>query len=442
VPVVPAGVGSYPSTNPSSPAFHGEITKTTFGLSFNSHPVSALDTRAYWNWAREDNKSTHLVFDPLAVATNNAGGGLTCAGASCTPEPFSYRKNNLGLEANYRVNRENKLSGGFDWLEIDRERIDFTESTDRKFFVEWKNASLDDLTGRLKYQYLTRRSTFALGPTSPTVVANPIELYVRRFDLANVDQNLVKLVLDSSPIPFLDLGFEAIYKKNDYKDTALGRTEDQRQEYYASVSFGDPKAFRVMIFGDLEFTEYLSAHRVGSCGANPAEPPQSGSPPGCTTLPTSTPPAPPVHSSYTWGAKNRDRSWQLGLGADWVPRDRLKLSSSFIWAKTEGTTDFAAQSGTVLAAPFLPIPNFDNTIRTAFNLKGTYRISKEWDITAGYAHERYKYSDIGYTGTTYTVGTASTSCVPVTVCTAYTTGQYAFQPYRANIYYVVGSFRF
>ena len=262
-----------------------------------------------------------------------------------------------------------------------------------------------------------------------------------KWDLANVDQNLVKLVLDSSPVPFLDLGFEAIYKKNDYKDTALGRTDDQRQEYYASVSFGDPKSFRVTVFGDIEFTEYNSTHRVGFCGANPAEPPQSGSPTSfppipCSLLPAGTPPAPAVHTSYTWGAKNKDRSWQIGLGADWLPQERLKLNSSFIWAKTEGTTDFAAQPGTVLAAPFLPIPNFDNTIRTAFNLKGTYKFSRQWEMTAGFAHERYKYSDIGYTGTTYIVGNFSPASI------AYTTGQYAFQPYRVNLYYLVATFRF
>jgi MtrB/PioB family decaheme-associated outer membrane protein len=435
------GVGSRPLTGASSPLFQGEIRKTTLGLSFSSHPMPALDTRVYWNWAEEKNHSTHLTFDPVAIATNSTGGSLACSGAACTPEPFGYKKHNLGVEAGYRVNRQNKLSGGIDWYDVERERIDFTENTDRKFFVEWKNSSLDELTGRLKYQYLTRRSTYVLGPTSPIVILNPIELYVRRFDLANVDQNQVKLILDYSPIPFLDLGFEAIYKKNDYKDTALGRTDDQRQEFYASVSFGDPRSFRVMLFGDVEFTEYNSVHRVGFCGANPADPPQSGSPTSfpftpCSPLPAGIPPAPAVHSSYTWGAKNEDKSWQIGLGADWVPHERVKVNGSFIWAKTEGTTDFAAQPGTVLPAPFLPIPNFDNTIRTVFHLKGTYKISRQWEVTGGFAHERYKYSDIGYTGTTYIVGNFSPGSI------AYSTGQYAFQPYRANIYYVVGTFRF
>jgi hypothetical protein len=57
-------------------------------------------------------------------------------------------------------------------------------------------------------------------------------------------------------------------------------------------------------------------------------------------------------------------------------------------------------------------------------------------MTAGYAYERYKYSDIGYTGTVYVAGASSPTSV------AYTTGQYAFQPYRVNLFYLVGTFRF
>ena len=82
-------------------------------------------------------------------------------------------------------------------------------------------------------------------PHPAVAAANPIELFVRRFDVANVDQNLVKLVLDFTPAPLLDLGLEAIYKENEYKDTPLGRTEDTRQEVYASVGYGDPKNWRV-----------------------------------------------------------------------------------------------------------------------------------------------------------------------------------------------------
>jgi MtrB/PioB family decaheme-associated outer membrane protein len=419
LPATPANTGSFPATNPSTPLYNGEIKKTTFGLSFASQPARELDTRLYYNYAKEDNNSTHITFTPSAANPNS---GLACSGGPCTPEPFGYTKHNAGVEAGYRINRENKLTGIYDYYDVDRDRIDFTGNTDNKFSVEWKNSSLDELTGRVKYQYLSRRSDYALISTSELVVANPTEFYVRRFDLANVDQNMFKIVLDASPAQFVDLGFEAIYKKNDYKDTQLGRTDDKRQEYYASISFGDPKSFRVMLFGDIEFVEYNSVHRIGAttlANADPAAPPSGA----------------PNSSIYTWNAKNEDKSWQVGLGADWLPMDRLKLNASLIWAKTEGTTEFNAQPGTIINPPFFyPINNFDNTTRKSLSLKGTYRIDRNWEVTGGYAYERYKYSDIGYDNTTYVAGTGTGA--------SYTTGQFAFQPYSANIFYVYGTYKF
>jgi len=410
--------GAFRATNPSSPSFHGEYKDATASLSLTSHPMPALDTRVYWNYAKRDNDSTRMEFTPavgsglLTGTTNPLASCANVAGSNvCEPEFFHYKKHNLGIEGGYRVNRANKLSAGFDYYDVDRERVDFHSNKDKKVFVEWKNSSLDVLTGRVKYQYLTRRSEFVAN--TAVLAANPIDFYVRRFDLANVDQNLVKLVLDASPIPFLDLGFEAIYKNNDYKDTILGRTEDRRQEYYASLSFGDPRKFRVLVFGDVEFVQFDSFHRVGTGNPDPA--------------------TPPTAATYNWSAENKDRAWQVGFGADWVAMQRLTLKGSLIWAKTEGTTDFAAQVGAPVA-PFRPIRNFDNTRRTALNLRAVYNFSKQWEFTGGYAYENYRYSDIGYDNTQYVTATNTSA--------GYVTGQFSFQPYTANIFYAVAKYKF
>jgi MtrB/PioB family decaheme-associated outer membrane protein len=417
VPAAAANVGTFPSTASNSSVFSGEIVHQTFSLSFTSHPTRELDTRIYYNWAREENNSTQLVFNPTAAST------LRCSGGPCTPELFGYRKNNLGIEASYRFNRENKLTGGYDYYDIHRDRVDFHSNKDHKFFVEWKNASLDELTARLKYQYLTRDSDWSVA--APVIADNPTEFWVRRFDLANLNQNLVKVVLDWSPRPLLDFGLEAIYKKNDYKATPLGRVDDDRQEIYASVSFGDPKAFRIMVFADVEFLEYNSTHRVGGTTVANSDPSAPASPA-----------APALSTIYTWKAKNEDKAWQVGVGADWTPLDRLTFKGSLIYAETNGSTDFTAQPGALLNPPFLyPINNFDNTRRWALNMKGIYTIDRNWSVTGGYAYEKYRYSDIGYDNTRYFVPPLSTSG-------SYTTGQFAFQPYTANIFYVLATYKF
>ena len=412
--------GANPATNPSDTSFRGDIRKTTFSTSLASHPLDALDTRLYWDYMKDSNHSNEMTFNPAVGSglrlgsTNPLVNCANAAGALCTAELFHYTKSVLGGEAGYRLTRQNKLSGGYDYTRVDRERVDFPKSHENKWYAEWKNSSLDWLTTRIKFQRLTRHSDF--DTDAATLAANPIDLYVRRFDLANVNQNLWKFVFDATPLPLLDFGFEAMFKRNAYQDTLLGRKADSRQEYYASVAYGDPKDWRVLLFGDIELVKYNATHRADSAG--------TGNP---------DPNAAPTATAYNWDSVTKDRSWQVGVGADYVPITRLTLKSSFIYAETRGEVDFMVQPGGA-AGPFLRIPNFHNTRRTSLTLRAVYDYSREWELTAGYAYERFRYSDISYDNTQYVTG-ATTSA-------GYVTGQYSFQPYSANIVYGIVRYKF
>jgi MtrB/PioB family decaheme-associated outer membrane protein len=408
----------FAATNPSSPTFSGDIVKTSLGISLASHPAQALDTKLYFNWLKEENDSTRISFAPAAGSGLTGGSSNPLSNCNstatnpCVPEMFEYEKRQLGAEAGWRVTRANKLTAGLEWTDIERERADFQKSEEWRLFAEWKNSSLDWLTGRIKYQFLTRDSDF--NPHVDVLAANPMDLFVRRFDAANVDQNLVKLVLDATPAPRLDFGFEAIFKQNNYTDTPLGRTDDKRQEFYASVGYGDPRSWRVLLFGDIEYVKFDSAHRVGTGNPDPA----AGS--NATT--------------YNWTAKNEDKAWQVGLGADWAVLTRLTLKASLIYAETNGSTDFSVQPGGP-TTPLLPITNVDDTKRTSFTLRAVYEFDRHWEFTAGYSYEKYEYSDIGYDDTRYVVP-------PLTTAASYTTGQFAFQPYTANIVYAIAKYKF
>jgi hypothetical protein len=249
--------------------------------------------------------------------------------------------------------------------------------------------------------------------------------FQRRFDLASVTQDLAKVTFDSSPRPLLNLGLEVIYKHNDYTgDTlTLGRTKDDRTELYASVGYGDPNSFRVLLFGDVEYVKFNSLHRTGTIPAsgNPSAPPD---------------PAPPaVSTSYTYAGVDRDKSFLIGLGADWVPVERWKVNSSATWAKTQGTVDFTAAGGANPAAPGLvPIPNYDNTTTITLNIKGTYSYSKNWDFTGGYAYQHFDFSSIATDGYKYIVGAGSAASMA--------SGLYAFPNSNSNTVYGMVKYKF
>ncbi len=80
-------------------------------------------------------------------------------------------------------------------------------------------------------------------------------------------------MLDWAPMPFLDTGFEVAWKKTDYKDLLYGRTDDRRHEYNVTVSYGDPKKFRVTGLVNYEIVEFNQAYRNGTpaSGSSPNE---------------------------------------------------------------------------------------------------------------------------------------------------------------------------
>jgi MtrB/PioB family decaheme-associated outer membrane protein len=417
--------GVFSPTNPSASNFNGNIDHQTASASLHSNWSRDVDSRVYWNWFRKDNRSTQVTFATAAVA------GLACGGLNCTTDTLSYRKNNVGGELGYRFNPQNRVIGGLDYVDLNRNRVDFDHTQDKKASLEYRNTSLDWLSTRVKYQYMERRSHFLEG-NSGVNGGDPafLDRFISRFDASNVDQNLFKVAFDVQPAPLWDVGLEAILKENKYKDTVLGRTKDNRQQYYGSVAYGDIKSFRVMLFGDVEFVKYEAIHRnisqltaAGGVTANAIYDPNA--PAQCNG----------GSCNYNWAATNRDRNWAVGIGADWLPLERLKLNGSLTYQWTHGTADFALQQTSSPIVPAaVPIQNFDNTRKVTLNFKGTYSVAKPLDITAGWAHEKYRFSDIALDGYQYTIG-AGTSA-------SYLSGAYAFPNYTLNLFYIAATYKF
>jgi MtrB/PioB family decaheme-associated outer membrane protein len=410
--------GIYTPTLPDPATFDGNMINQTFSLSLTSTPVSKLDTKIYYNWYDLNNKSTHVTFAPASL-TN-------CGGLACENELYGYRKNNAGVEGLYRFNRANRLAGGWDYLDVNQTRIDYDDVTYNRFWVEYKNTTLENLSARVKYWYLRRRSDFLLGdagtgPNDPEY----LERYVNRFDNSPLNQNVVKLVLDWSPAPLLDTSLEYIYKDNDYKGTTLGRTGDRRNEVFGSISYGDLTKWRVTLMGDYEWVTYDSYHRNiggGSCNADN---------PGCFD-----PNVPPTSFAYNWSATNKDNNWMLGLGLDWFATDRLTIKGSLLYFESDGQSDVVSQDN--FGNP-LPIDAYDNWKRTSLNIKGIYALNKSWSFTGGYAYERSRYSDIAYDGYQYTIPYPA---VTNNTAQSYLNGYRAFTNADANIFYVLATFKF
>lgn len=399
-------------TGPNVSSYSGRVDNETFTLTLASAPAKGVDTRLYYNYAKRDDKSTLVEFNSPTPAG---------AGGPFDNEHFSYKKQNWGFDAFWRINKTNRIGGGYDYLDTERTRFDFDESKDKKWFAEWKNTSFETLTTRLKYQDLTRDSNFLLANDGAN--ANDV-LYWNRFlkayDVTDLDQKYWKLTLDWSPMEFVDLSFEGINKENKYRDQVLGRLKDDRKEWYVSASYGDPSTARVTAFYDQERIQYDSKHRVV----------------GSATAPGAYDPATPdTASNYNWSGTAKDRNYAYGFSADVPATDKLMIKASVIHYKTDGSVDFSAPPVIAAATYPQPIGAFDDSKRTSFNLKGIYTLSKQWSLTGGYAYEKYSYKDAQYDGYRYYLQAATRQ-------DAYLNGYLANPNYANSIFYAMATYRF
>jgi hypothetical protein len=84
------------------------------------------------------------------------GGVPTQISGNCENELYNYTKNNLGFDVWWKFAAGNRFGGGWDYNDLDQERVDYNKAHWNRLWLEYKNTMLDTVSGRLKYQYIKR----------------------------------------------------------------------------------------------------------------------------------------------------------------------------------------------------------------------------------------------------------------------------------------------
>jgi hypothetical protein len=415
------GTASTRSTDPFnvSPAvFNGKIKYDTWAATWSAMPVDHFDVRLYAYDLKRRNESTQLLFSGFTAATTSLGcvgvvGGTGPLGSAtgpriCENEPFGFDRRNYGAEAAYRPSRTNRIIAGYDQVQTDREFHPDSDSTkERRYSLEWRNTSLETLVASVKLLRLERRSNF-LSPALPSTVWS--------FDVANMNRRIVKVGLDYTPTPKVDLSAEYYYKKSDYEDSPSGRTADDRGEIYLSAVVGERDGFRLKGFVDYEKT--TTDGRLVNFNSSTGV----------------------VNYKVFTGIE--DKFEAAGLGFDWPARPRLLVTGAASWNRSKGAVDFNGLAGaTALPATLVNITNYGNNERLSLNFKGTYQLTNRWDVTAGLAYEDASFNDIQFNPYSYIL--PPTPLVgPAQATASYLSGYYRDPAYKATIGYLLGKYKF
>jgi hypothetical protein len=222
---------------------------------------------------------------------------------------------------------------------------------------------LEELSARIKAAYVQPFRVQSGAPVgqNPFVDATPAQVpfYYRAYVVSNVDQPAVKLVLDLAPAPLWDASFEAGIRQTNYKDRSYGRSHDDRREYNLTVSYGDPRDFRITALANYEIVEFEQVYRNGA--------PASGLSPNDA-------------GNFDWNTKNTQTNRLAGLIADWVPTERLALKASYFGLRLAAACISTRATLRVRVVSTAALVDYvtDNTQKKVVNPKGDYKIDKQW----------------------------------------------------------------
>lgn len=167
----------------------------------------------------------------------------TCIPIENPPTPlFAFSTNTLDLNYGMRFTKKVRWYAGYVFDRWNREERD-TDKTDTNRFRTGIDAfAARWLTIRFSYQYAQRRS-------DDFHVDNAVYLFapLRRYDVANVNQNLIRMVADFTPSEATNLGFNFLLTDNDYLDSQYGVLKWNQYSIGAdfSYAFKDHSNFNV-----------------------------------------------------------------------------------------------------------------------------------------------------------------------------------------------------
>ncbi len=387
--------------------WNGYLTYTTANISITSAPTDKINTRIYYNYL--DRTNTSDIIASTAYGFENTDLNY----------PFSYHKNNAGFDVDFKLPAKTKLSTGYEYLNVIRRSDDSLVSTpattDHKVFLQAKNDLFDWMSGKLRYEFITRDSDYsavkAYGPTD-------YEYYYRASGYANRNQHNIKLGLDFEPFQNVDLGIEYAYKLINYKDTTLGPKDDKRHEIYTDISYQAGSA-KLAAYADVELSETNATFR---------EIPLNGD--TSTTIPDD-------YKNFTWKTKRNDINYALGVSGDFtIIQKVLALGAGYRYESANGSNDFTTSYlGKVYTSGATSFPtnitSLDDYTKHSLNANLKYTINKNMSMELGYLYEHMKYSDNAYNNYLYIPQSGN-----------YLTGAYANPNYDANVVYTKLSYKF
>ena len=423
---------------PSVANFNGVNEHGTLNVALSSNPIENLDTKIYYNFLKNWNNSPGIFYTTIAADP-------TVRSYSVVGGRFANTKQNLGVDAGYKLPFSSRVSVGYDYLSNNRTGMSWINDPltsnklsnwyanakaeqDNTGYIELKNSYFDFLSAKLRLQRMARKAQY-LDPYAALGVAslgdqlatngNYMYLFMHGLDQTSKTEDSAKVSLESSPIDELDLNLDGAVKKGVYPDNILGRVDDISYNTYLGASYNIPDLVRTSVFADYDVSYTRDGFRnVAGSGYKNYDPS-----------------AAPTLTNFNWNRHLSDKTFEFGINFDVPVNEKLDVSVGAQRQINDGKMAYSTQMP--LPYPITDVAHYDDYARNTLTAKAKYKFTSNLTASIAYMFDQLKYDDFQIQNYTY----AQQNSV-VTNGTSFFTGANTDQNYTAHTVYLAAEYKF
>lgn len=368
---------------PPLPQTHvdAKVNTSLYNVLLTSNPLNFMNLKARYRYYQYDNKTGVIHFP-----------GYVLYDAIWRPVPkrnlpTGYKKSTAGIDLSFDIFNAATLGLGYTFENTKRKHREVADQDDNIYKLSLDTSPLPWLDLSASYERSKREGVYDYRvPFEGATITSQLP-WLRKYDMANRDRDRVEFLAILYPVEPITITGSAIFGKDDFKDSPFGLLDDRHNIYSLDVDYAVSE--RLNLYAYYSFEEYKHRMKARQWAPFPPVPPGFGI--GNPYFVETT------YESYSnWEAEGKDRVNTLGGGMKFaIMPKKLDFKLTYSYSKTNGKIKLSSPLGVPDLNPFIPL-DFTEVDDTKFqtldaNLKGY--ISKGLSVTLGYTWEKFDIKD-------------------------------------------------
>lgn len=357
----------------------GRIDTTVANLRLASRPTTKFSWNASYRYDDRDNRTPRDEYVYIGGDSQVQDTGVASSKRRFN-EPYSYREEQLKLDASYQLFGNTDVSAGLQRSKIDRTYLEREQADEDTYWLGINSNISDRFSGHLRYTHAQRDgstyvgnepflSGYSPGYTSTVVAGWENHPGLRRFFEADRDRDQMTATLEFSASEAFTLSAALDYAHDDYTTSEIGLVDSKVESVTLDAVYSPSPLWSAYAF---QTYEQLNADQDGQSFAG-----------GANQIPQSSDP------NRSWFVHHRDRIDSSGFGYKRsLSSGHVEFGFDYLHSKSRSGLDFAVGSALLTR----PLPR-NQTRLDSLNIHASYKLKENLSLRANYWYERFRSSD-------------------------------------------------